>query len=937
MTAETRENEPADKVHVSVRVRPLNEKERGVGSAWLVTDSTVSHRVRLCTGFVRLDSQSINQSTMTTNERFVVSMNASRSIVFFVRCFQFTMRRARSARANERTTGWTRCQGNQSSARTDDVAFSLSLSETQEVSSADASYAFDRVFDESTNNKQVYEATTSKIVRDVLGGMNGTVFAYGQTSSGKTHTMHGSADELGVIPLAIKDVFDAVRRHANDREFLIRVSYLEIYNEKMVDLLAESEESANASAELSIREDKDRGTYVHGLKEEIVTTPSQVLSLLDFGTSRRHVGATNMNAHSSRSHTIFRMIVESRAINASAMETTEGGETQAKDHPGGGGGGGVLVSTLNLVDLAGSERVSKTGAEGQRAKEGAHINKSLMTLGVVINKLSEGVESKGGHIPYRDSKLTRILQPALGGNSKTAIVCAMTPATTHCDESHSTLRFASRAKRVVNKAMVNEVINGATNAMVKRQQREIAALKARLEAEGCSKVDDKAIEALRRRLAEADREKQLMALAIEDGEEKAKERESKIAQLEKRVKELERLCEKDAEPHTDELAVTKNQLVVLGNGNNDSLSAMTPDTLAAMKAFEAKIASLERDRNEIKSKLTLELEESEKRREGLERERVESMKHVASLKAEIAEITAAMVDDGNGGAVADVQILLDQAKRGRQRAEDELSEMKEELFNEKTRRACAEANVEKLRQQIEEEKRFAKSSGNHDAVVIEPSASHVMRKQLVKQSETISILEARVKESEQMLDEAIKVYEEEVARNNSVNRRGGNNATTTTSNDGDHHDVDEELSKKCATYEKKYALAKAAFSKLESEKKSEAKELKRQMHKLTEVYARLRDKVANPETFDKVKASTELKYDLQALERKRQVEKKALLAKIAELESKLEGSAAAADHKDNNMSSTSPTTKRQKRGAHSNDDASAPAALSPVNQNVASF
>jgi centromeric protein E len=847
------------------------------------------------------------------------------------------MRRARSARANERTTGWTRCQGNQSSARTDDVAFSLSLSETQEVSSADASYAFDRVFDESTNNKQVYEATTSKIVRDVLGGMNGTVFAYGQTSSGKTHTMHGSADELGVIPLAIKDVFDAVRRHANDREFLIRVSYLEIYNEKMVDLLAESEESANASAELSIREDKDRGTYVHGLKEEIVTTPSQVLSLLDFGTSRRHVGATNMNAHSSRSHTIFRMIVESRAINASAMETTEGGETQAKDHPGGGGGGGVLVSTLNLVDLAGSERVSKTGAEGQRAKEGAHINKSLMTLGVVINKLSEGVESKGGHIPYRDSKLTRILQPALGGNSKTAIVCAMTPATTHCDESHSTLRFASRAKRVVNKAMVNEVINGATNAMVKRQQREIAALKARLEAEGCSKVDDKAIEALRRRLAEADREKQLMALAIEDGEEKAKERESKIAQLEKRVKELERLCEKDAEPHTDELAVTKNQLVVLGNGNNDSLSAMTPDTLAAMKAFEAKIASLERDRNEIKSKLTLELEESEKRREGLERERVESMKHVASLKAEIAEITAAMVDDGNGGAVADVQILLDQAKRGRQRAEDELSEMKEELFNEKTRRACAEANVEKLRQQIEEEKRFAKSSGNHDAVVIEPSASHVMRKQLVKQSETISILEARVKESEQMLDEAIKVYEEEVARNNSVNRRGGNNATTTTSNDGDHHDVDEELSKKCATYEKKYALAKAAFSKLESEKKSEAKELKRQMHKLTEVYARLRDKVANPETFDKVKASTELKYDLQALERKRQVEKKALLAKIAELESKLEGSAAAADHKDNNMSSTSPTTKRQKRGAHSNDDASAPAALSPVNQNVASF
>jgi centromeric protein E len=782
------------------------------------------------------------------------------------------------------------------------------------------------VFDESTNNKQVYEATTSKIVRDVLGGMNGTVFAYGQTSSGKTHTMHGSTDELGVIPLAIKDVFDAVRRHANDREFLIRVSYLEIYNEKMVDLLAESKDTANAAAELSIREDKDRGTYVHGLREEIVTTPSQVLSLLEFGTSRRHVGATNMNAHSSRSHTIFRMIVESRAIRPS-VETTEG-EAQSKDHPG----GGVLVSTLNLVDLAGSERVSKTGAEGQRAKEGAHINKSLMTLGVVINKLSEGVESKGGHIPYRDSKLTRILQPALGGNSKTAIVCAMTPATTHCDESHSTLRFASRAKRVVNKAMVNEVINGATNAMVKRQQREIAALKARLEAEGCAKVDDKAIEALRRRLAEADREKQLMALAIEDSEEKAKERESKIVQLEKRVKELERNAN-DVEPHTDELAVTKNQLILV----NDSLSAMTPDTLAAMKAFEAKIASLERDRNEIKSKLTLELEESEKRREGLERERVDSMKYVAALKAEIAEITAAMVDDGNGGAVADVQILLGQAKRGRQRAEHELSEMKEELFNEKTRRAYAEANVKKLHQQIEEEKKLKSTTthaGGPEDAAVEPSASYVMRKQLIKQSETISILEARVKESEQMLDEAIKVYEEEVARNN---RRGvPPGGTTTTTLNNDDHDDDDELSKKCATYEKKYALAKAAFSKLESEKKSEVKELKRQMHKLTEVYARLRDKVANPETFDKVRASTELKYDLQALERKRQVEKKALLAKIAELESKLDDKGGCTKDKTGTTDgSTILPTKRQRRGANSNDDASTPV-LSPVNQNVPS-
>lgn len=172
------------------------------------------------------------------------------------------------------------------------------------------------MFDETIDNRAVYEVTTSKIVQNVIGGFNGTVFAYGQTSSGKTHTMHGTKEELGVIPLAVRDVFDAVRRHGSDREFLIRVSYLEIYNEKMMDLFDGSEGAGEdeVASKLSIREDKERGTYVMGLREEVVTTPSQVLALLELGTTRRHVGATNMNAHSSRSHTIFRMIVESRAI-----------------------------------------------------------------------------------------------------------------------------------------------------------------------------------------------------------------------------------------------------------------------------------------------------------------------------------------------------------------------------------------------------------------------------------------------------------------------------------------------------------------------------------------------------------------------------------------------------------------------------------------------
>ena len=143
----------------------------------------------------------------------------------------------------------------------------------------------------------------------------------------------------------------------------------------------------------------------------------------------------------------------------------------------------VWVSCLTLVDLAGSERIAKTGAEGMRMKEGTAINKSLLTLGTVINKLSEGVQSAGGHIPYRDSKLTRILQPSLGGNAKTAIICNITPAAIHADESHSTLRFASRAKSVVNRATINEVMSDA--ALLKRQQKEIEALKNQLGNIGC--------------------------------------------------------------------------------------------------------------------------------------------------------------------------------------------------------------------------------------------------------------------------------------------------------------------------------------------------------------------------------------------------------------------------------------------------------------------
>ncbi|XP_058202133.1 kinesin-like protein KIN-7O [Rhododendron vialii] len=318
-------------------------------------------------------------------------------------------------------------------------------------------FEFDRIFGESCKTQEVYEARTKNIVADAVCGYNGTVFAYGQTNSGKTHTMRGSTAEPGVIPRAVHDLFGLIQEDT-DREFLLRMSYMEIYNEEIIDLLAPEHRK------LQIHENLERGIFVAGLREETVASPEKVLEFMEFGESHRHIGETNMNLSSSRSHTIFHMIIESR--------------NRCEDKDVGSSCDAVRVSVLNLVDLAGSERAAKTGAEGVRLKEGSHINKSLMTLGTVIKKLSEGAGSKGGHVRYRDSKLTRILQPALGGNANTAIICNITLAQIHADETKSSLQFASRALCVTNCACVNEILTDAT--LLKCQKKEIEELQHKI-------------------------------------------------------------------------------------------------------------------------------------------------------------------------------------------------------------------------------------------------------------------------------------------------------------------------------------------------------------------------------------------------------------------------------------------------------------------------
>uniref|UniRef100_A0A7N8XWT6 Kinesin-like protein n=1 Tax=Mastacembelus armatus TaxID=205130 RepID=A0A7N8XWT6_9TELE len=288
-------------------------------------------------------------------------------------------------------------------------------------------YVFDRVFTPNTEQIQVYDTCAKQIVRDVLGGYNGTIFAYGQTSSGKTHTMEGDLHDphmMGIIPRIARDIFDHIYSMDENLEFHIKVSYFEIYLDKIRDLLDVSKTN------LAVHEDKNRVPFVKGCTERFVSSPEEVMDVIDEGKANRHVAVTNMNEHSSRSHSIFLISIKQENV-----------ETELK-----------LSGKLYLVDLAGSEKVSKTGAEGAVLDEAKNINKSLSALGNVIAALSEGTKT---HVPYRDSKMTRILQDSLGGNCRTTIIICCSPSVYNEAETKSTLMFGQRAKTIKNTVSVN--------------------------------------------------------------------------------------------------------------------------------------------------------------------------------------------------------------------------------------------------------------------------------------------------------------------------------------------------------------------------------------------------------------------------------------------------------------------------------------------------
>ncbi|NXW38068.1 KIF4 protein, partial [Phaetusa simplex] len=329
--------------------------------------------------------------------------------------------------------------------------------EPQVVVGNDKSFTYDYVFDPSVEQEEVFNTAVAPLIRGIFKGYNATVLAYGQTGSGKTYSMGGTytasqehEPNVGVIPRVIKLLFKE-KEQRQDWEFVLKVSYLEIYNEDILDLLCPSRER---SSQISIREDPKEGIKIVGLTERNVTCAQDTVSCLEQGNNSRTVASTAMNSQSSRSHAIFTICIDQKKKN----------DKNSSFH-----------SKLHLVDLAGSERQKKTKAEGDRLKEGININRGLLCLGNVISALGDE-NKKGGFVPYRDSKLTRLLQDSLGGNSHTLMIACVSPADSNLEETLNTLRYADRARKIKNKPIVNIDPQAAELHNLKQQVQQLQVL-----------------------------------------------------------------------------------------------------------------------------------------------------------------------------------------------------------------------------------------------------------------------------------------------------------------------------------------------------------------------------------------------------------------------------------------------------------------------------
>lgn len=321
----------------------------------------------------------------------------------------------------------------------------------------DLKFVFDNVFGEDSTQVDIFENTTKGVLDGVLNGFNCTVFAYGATGAGKTHTMLGCGEDPGVMYRTMNELFRRMDEVKEEKVFEIAFSYLEVYNEQIRDLLANV-------GPLALREDSSKGVVVQGLTLHQPKSAEHILEALDYGNRNRTQHPTDMNATSSRSHAVFQIYLRQQDKSASLNPN-------------------VRVAKMSLIDLAGSERASATNARGARQREGANINRSLLALGNVINALANP-KNKNTHIPYRDSKLTRLLKDSLGGNCQTVMIANVSPSSRSYDDTHNTLKYANRAKEIKSSLKSNVVSLdshiGQYAVICERQRQEILLLKKKI-------------------------------------------------------------------------------------------------------------------------------------------------------------------------------------------------------------------------------------------------------------------------------------------------------------------------------------------------------------------------------------------------------------------------------------------------------------------------
>eukprot|EP00033_Pygsuia_biforma_P002681 GCRY01002962.1.p1 GENE.GCRY01002962.1~~GCRY01002962.1.p1 ORF type:complete len:710 (-),score=213.57 GCRY01002962.1:424-2553(-) len=585
-------------------------------------------------------------------------------------------------------------------------------------------YTFDHSYWLDTPQEVVYTDLGVPLLESAFAGYNATIFAYGQTGAGKSYSMTGNESARGIIPQMNKDIFAKIEEAPSSMKYLVTVSFLEIYREEVKDLLNPS------GKDLKVREHPKLGVYVEHLAELVVKSHQDVMRLMDQGNHIRAVASTNMNDTSSRSHSVFTVKI------AAKDEDNEHGGYHAK---------------INLVDLAGSERQASTGATGDRLKEGAAINKSLSALGNVINALADP-KKKAKFIPYRDSKLTRILQESLGGNTKTVMLAALSPADINFDETHSTLQYANRAKNICNKAVKNEDENAR---IIRELREEVERLRKQVSVEGGGGVDVQSVEQMEKAIDDLKRAKQ------ETWEQKEKLSREMEEERKKTLKE-KGLMELLMENLREENEKLKKSMEAMREEKDKALK----DYSTKKNMVETEKSSLQRDVNAYKELVAQNATENEK--EAL-LQKIKNSKH--SLKRSSEEMKTAKkvlkaITEKQQKCKEDIQaqslFLQGDNELMRKLHDEEVGRLEEENA------ARMEMERERMRTELEEEKARLKAEMDQRALggVGISAAEHLdLEMRLIEERGQISMLKSQNQALEQQIADLEVSLETEVERN----------------------------------------------------------------------------------------------------------------------------------------------------------------------------